>query len=224
MAHFTIENLACINEYLANTNYLNGDLPGADDVRIFNALKGVPPKNQFPEIYFWYLLLNSFTPAIRAQWVTVASPKRQEQKKEKPKKQEPKKTVDEDIDLFGNNDDPEIEKKAKALAEQKQQEGLAKKNNKNLVGKTIVIFEVKIFEATDQALLEQIAKRIKDTINPDGLVWGKDINYEEIAYGAKKIVMSMVIEDKIFTEDIFDQITAWEDEVSSVDIVTMQKG
>lgn len=45
MAQFTIENLAYINEYLAKTNYLNGDLPGSDDVRIFNALKGVPPKD-----------------------------------------------------------------------------------------------------------------------------------------------------------------------------------
>ncbi|CAD8203223.1 unnamed protein product [Paramecium pentaurelia] len=230
MAQFTVENLGQVNEFLSTNNYLNGDLPGADDVRIFNALKGVPPKDQFPEVYFWYLLLNSFTPAVRAQWGPAAAPKKEapkkeEPKKEAPKKEEPKKAADDDVDLFGDDDvDPEAEKKAKALAEQKKQEALAKKNKPKPVAKTIVIFEVKIFEATDQALLEATAKKVKETINPDGLVWGKEVKYEEIAYGAKKIIMSMIIEDdKILTDDVFDQITAWEDDVSSVDIVSMQK-
>ncbi|CAD8110623.1 unnamed protein product [Paramecium sonneborni] len=238
MAHFTVDNLGQVNDFLATTNYLNGDLPGADDVRIFNGLKGVPPKDQFPEVYFWFLLLNSFTPAVRAQWGPVAAPKEAPKKEapkaeapkaeapkaEAPKAEAPKKDGD-DVDLFGDDDvDPEAEKKAKELAEKKKQEALAKKNKPKPVAKTIVIFEVKIYEATDQQLLEATAKKIKETINPDGLVWGKEVKYEEIAYGAKKIVMSMIIEDdKILTDDVFDQITAWEDDVSSVDIVSMQK-
>lgn len=40
MANLTIDNLPEINEFLAKHNYVNGDLPGADDVRIFNELKG----------------------------------------------------------------------------------------------------------------------------------------------------------------------------------------
>lgn len=40
MAHLSTENLAEVNEFLAKTNYVNGDLPGPDDVRIFNGLKG----------------------------------------------------------------------------------------------------------------------------------------------------------------------------------------
>lgn len=73
MANLTVENLTEVNEFLAKHNYVNGDLPGADDVRLFNGLKGrisilwnlVPPKDKFPEVYFWYLLLSSFTPAVR---------------------------------------------------------------------------------------------------------------------------------------------------------------
>jgi hypothetical protein len=45
MAHFTVDNLAEVNTFLATNNYLNGDLPGADDVRIFSALKGVPARD-----------------------------------------------------------------------------------------------------------------------------------------------------------------------------------
>ena len=36
--------------------------------------------------------------------------------------------------------------------------------------------------------------------------------------------MSCVIEDdKVLTDDIFDKILAWEDDVQSVDVVSMQK-
>lgn len=45
MAHFTVDNLAEINTFLSTNNYLNQDLPGADDVRIFNALKAAPAKD-----------------------------------------------------------------------------------------------------------------------------------------------------------------------------------
>jgi hypothetical protein len=44
MAHFgteTPEKLVELNNHLATNNYVNGDLPGADDVRIFESLKGI---------------------------------------------------------------------------------------------------------------------------------------------------------------------------------------
>ena len=42
MAQFgteTPEKLAELNTHLATSNYVNGDLPGADDVRVFDSLK-----------------------------------------------------------------------------------------------------------------------------------------------------------------------------------------
>ncbi len=45
-----------------------------------------------------------------------------------------------------------------------------------------------------------------------------------MAYGVKKLQIGCVIEDdKVLTDDIFDQILAWEDDVQSVDTVSMQK-
>ncbi len=39
-----------------------------------------------------------------------------------------------------------------------------------------------------------------------------------------KLQLGCVIEDdKVLTDDIFDKITAWEDDVQSVDMVSMQK-
>lgn len=43
MANFgteTPERLAELNTHLGTSNYVNGDLPGADDVRVFDSLKG----------------------------------------------------------------------------------------------------------------------------------------------------------------------------------------
>ena len=45
-----------------------------------------------------------------------------------------------------------------------------------------------------------------------------------MAFGIQKLQMGCVIEDdKVFTDDIFDQILAWEDDVQSVDMTSMQK-
>ncbi|CAK94020.1 unnamed protein product (macronuclear) [Paramecium tetraurelia] len=218
MANFSIDNLAYVNEHLAANNYLNGDHPGADDAKFFIALNGMPPKKQFPQIYFWYLNLNLFAPATRAQWISAASPKKQELKKDAHKKKQQKQAGNDDINHFENDN---VDAEIKVKAEQRKAKTLAQNNQQKPVVKKMVIFEFKLFETIDQAQLEQIVKKIKDNINPNGLVWGQNVDYKDIPFGAKKIVMSMIIEDdKIIIEDIFDQITSLEDDISVVDIVS----
>lgn len=58
----------------------------------------------------------------------------------------------------------------------------------------------------------------------DGLVWGEGYELKPVAYGIQKLVMSCVIvDDKVLTDDIFEPIEAMEDEVQSVDMLTMNK-
>jgi len=46
----------------------------------------------------------------------------------------------------------------------------------------------------------------------------------DVAFGIQKLQLGCVIEDdKVPTDDIFDKILAWEDDVQSVDMVSMQK-
>ncbi|KAM3147876.1 hypothetical protein pb186bvf_000204 [Paramecium bursaria] len=225
MAHFQVdtpENLKALNEYLATNNYVNGDLPGADDVRLFNALKAAPAKDQYVEVYFWYSLLSTFTPQVRDQWTQAAKPAPAKETKPATKAPEPVKKAEDDIDdLFG--DDPEAEKKAKEEAE-KRKAAAQPKAKKAVIAKTIVIFDVKVYDAENIELLNQIAARIKEQINPEGLVWGKEIQITNVAYTAHKLTMSMIVEDlKVQTDDVFDIILGWEEEVQSVDTVSMQK-
>ncbi len=61
-------------------------------------------------------------------------------------------------------------------------------------------------------------------IELDGLVWKKEFEIKPVAFGMNKLEMGCIVEDdKVGTDDIFDKITVWEDDVQSVDIVTFQK-
>lgn len=84
-----------------------------------------------------------------------------------------------------------------------------------------MVFDVKVYEAGFD--LESLAKKIL-ALSIDGLVWNQEPKILDVAYGVQKLQVGCVIEDdKVLTDDIFDQILAWEDDVQSVDMVSMQK-
>jgi len=83
------------------------------------------------------------------------------------------------------------------------------------------VFDVKVYDAETD--LNALAAKILALVIP-GLAWNTEPKQIDVAYGIKKLQIGCVIEDdKVLTDDIFDQILAWEDEVQSVDTVSMQK-
>lgn len=71
--------------------------------------------------------------------------------------------------------------------------------------------------------LDGLAQKIL-ALEIEGLTWNKEPKKLDVAYGIQKLQVGCVIEDdKVLTDDIFDKITAWEDDVQSVDMVSMQK-
>ena len=136
----------------------------------------------------------------------------------------------EDVDLFG--EDPEAEEEAKKLNEAKkaeadkkkqEEEEKKKKKKKEVIAKSIVIFDVKVFEMDEN--LEALAKDIKAKVVVDGLVWNEDHKIVPIAFGMKKLELTMVIEDeKVSVDHITEKIEEdWEDVVQSTDIVSFNK-
>ena len=90
-----------------------------------------------------------------------------------------------------------------------------------MVAKSIIIFDVKVFEQEQD--LKVLGEKILE-ITMDGLVWKKEFSMIPIAYGMQKLQMTCVVEDdKVMTDDLFDKIQAWEDEVQSVDVSSFQK-
>lgn len=58
----------------------------------------------------------------------------------------------------------------------------------------------------------------------DGLAWKTEFKKEPVAYGVFKIVIGATVEDeKVSTDDVQEQIEAFEDYVQSVDIVSFNK-
>ncbi len=74
-------------------------------------------------------------------------------------------------------------------------------------------------DETDMKALEDSVR----SINIDGLVWGSS-KLVPVAYGVKKLQIQCVIEDdKVSTEALEEQITAFEDYVQSMDIAAFNK-
>lgn len=96
-----------------------------------------------------------------------------------------------------------------------------KKEKKKVIAKSIVVFDVKVYE--QETNLDVLAKKIFENIKLDGLTWNTEPKKLKVAYGIEMLEIGCVIEDdKILTDDIFEPIEAWE-EVQSVDMVSMQK-
>ena len=136
----------------------------------------------------------------------------------------------EDLDLFGS--DPEEEKEAeeraaklKAEAEKKEKEAKekAKKKKKVYIAKSIVVFDVKVYEQDED--FEKLAKEIKEGIKMEGLVWNVDHKILPVGFGMNKLQLTMVIEDdRVSADDVLEQIQEkWEDNVQSTDIDSFNK-
>ena len=71
--------------------------------------------------------------------------------------------------------------------------------------------------------LDELAKKILE-ISMEGLFWKSEYKKAPIAYGVEKLIIGAVVEDaKVSTDDLQEQIEAFEDEVQSVDILAFNK-
>jgi translation elongation factor EF-1beta len=220
-----------IESHLSNNAYLSGGpLPGAQDSVVFFSLKGAPDATKYPHFFHWFATLSIFNPAVVKTWGVAKKeqPQKGGAKQGKPEGAKPEGAKeakkDDDDDLFGDDDEATKAADAERLAKRKAEED-AKKNAKKkeaVIAKSIVLFDVKIIE--EEQDLDALAKKILDTIKMDGLHWKTEYKKVPVAYNIKKLQMGCTIEDdKVLTDDIFDKILEWEDEVQSVDVVSFQK-
>lgn len=126
---------------------------------------------------------------------------------------------EDDIDLFGSDD--EVDEEAEKLKEQRLEEYRAKKAAKpKLVAKSSIVLDVKPWDdETDMVALEAGVRGIE----MPGLLWGAG-KLVAIGYGIKKLQIGCVVEDdKVSTDDLDDRITALGDYVQSIDVAAFQK-
>ncbi|XP_035133156.1 elongation factor 1-delta isoform X1 [Callithrix jacchus] len=127
---------------------------------------------------------------------------------------------DDDIDLFGS-DNEEEDKEAAQLREERLRQYAEKKAKKPvLVAKSSILLDVKPWDdETDMAQLESCVR----SIQLDGLVWGAS-KLVPVGYGIRKLQIQCVVEDdKVGTDLLEEEITKFEEHVQSVDIAAFNK-
>ena len=111
---------------------------------------------------------------------------------------------------------------ARKLKEEKDaKDGKVKKEKEKGVEKSLVVLEVKPWEAdTDLKKVWELIKEYKQ----DGLSWGESYKLEPVAYGIMKLVMTCTIVDSlVLMDDITENIEKLEDYVQSVTVASMNK-
>ncbi|KAB8218666.1 hypothetical protein BDV33DRAFT_175159 [Aspergillus novoparasiticus] len=216
--------LTVANNWFATRSYVIGDAPSQADVVTFKAFSGAPDAEKYPHVARWYKHIASYEaefgslPGDASAAYTTYGPEATElptNPKDKPADD------DDDMDLFGSDDeeeDPEVARKhAENLAAYK-----AKKEAKGPkpAAKSIVTLDVKPWD--DETNLEEMEANVR-AIEKDGLVWSAS-KWVPIGFGIKKLQINLVVEDeKVSLDELQEQIQEDEDHVQSTDIAAMQK-
>merc|ERR1712193_317498 len=130
---------------------------------------------------------------------------------------------DDDVDLFASDDevDEEAERiKAERVAAYEARKAAKEDKKGKVIAKSNIILDIKPWDdETDMKALEDSVR----SVAMDGLLWGTG-KLVAVGYGIKKLQITCVVEDdKVGTDDLEDQITAFDDYVQSVDIVAFNK-
>uniref|UniRef100_A0AAY5L5P8 Translation elongation factor EF1B beta/delta subunit guanine nucleotide exchange domain-containing protein n=1 Tax=Esox lucius TaxID=8010 RepID=A0AAY5L5P8_ESOLU len=111
-------------------------------------------------------------------------------------------------------DDEEEDEEAERLKEQRLKEYAEKKAKKPaLIAKSSILLDVKPWDdETDMAKLEECVR----SVVADGLLWGQS-KLVPVGYGIRKLQIQCVVEDdKVGTDLLEEEITKFEDYVSTV--------
>jgi len=124
---------------------------------------------------------------------------------------------DDEIDLFGSDEDEEANK----VREERLKQYADKKAKKpGPIAKSSIVLDVKPWD--DETDLAEMEKQVR-TVQMDGLLWGTS-KLVPLAFGIKKLQIVCVVEDdKVSIDELTETIQEFEDFVQSVDIAAFNK-
>lgn len=215
-----------LNNWLTTRSYIVGHSPSQADVAVFKALNSAPDSEKFPHAARWYSHISTYEsefatlPGDASKAYSTYGPDASELTVNPAKAPEKAEEDDDDVDLFGS-DDEEEDAEAARIREERLAEYRKKKEGKvKPAAKSIVTLDVKPWDdETDMAALEAAVRGIEK----DGLVWGAS-KLVAVGFGIRKLQINLVVEDeKVSLDELQDQIQDFEDYVQSSDVVAMQK-
>ncbi|SZF00211.1 unnamed protein product [Blumeria hordei] len=217
------DGLQTLNDWLKTRSYIDGYVASQADVAVFNSLSLSPKPSAFPHAARWFKHISSY----KEKFSSLPGDSSKDHKHYGPEKavensETPKATAEEedDIDLFGS-DDEEEDKEAEKLRNQRLEEYRKKKEGKTKpAAKSVVTLEVKPWD--DETNMKELEEAVR-AIEKDGLLWGSS-KLVPVGFGIMKLQITLVIEDdKIGLTELQEEIQDFEDYVQSTDIAAMQK-
>ncbi|KAI9727497.1 MAG: Translation elongation factor 1 beta [Chrysothrix sp. TS-e1954] len=196
--------------------------PSQADVKTFQALKSPPKVEKHPHAFRWYKHIDSFSsefkslPGDPSKPYTAYGPEASEMTIN------PKDAAEDDdeVDLFGSDDEEEDAEAARVREERLKQYAEKKAGKVKPAAKSIVTMEVKPWD--DETDMKELEKGVR-SIEKDGLTWGAS-KLVAVGYGVSKLQINLVVEDdKISLDELQEEIEGDEDHVQSTDIAAMQK-
>ncbi|KAH7414101.1 hypothetical protein DE146DRAFT_17150 [Phaeosphaeria sp. MPI-PUGE-AT-0046c] len=219
--------LTLLNNWTRTRSYVVGYTPSQADVKVFQQIKQIPAPEKYPYAWRWYNHILTFEgefdslPGDPTKEFTAYGPDGSEVTLNPAKAPEKAAEDDDDeLDLFGSDDD-EVDEEAEKLKAERLAEYNKKKAGKTKpAAKSIVTLDVKPWD--DETDMEQLKANVL-AIEQDGLVWGGS-KLVAVGFGIKKLQLNLVIEDdKVSLDELQAKIEEDEDHVQSTDVVAMQK-
>lgn len=228
-----------LDEHLLHHSYINGFLPSAEDVVVYNQIAaGDVDAAALPSLARWFEHIVSFSANARSKWAGAKGGKAKKEEKVDEEPVSPKSTKsgkksapvspqdkekakavlgdDDDFD-FGDDDDEEEGPSAEEIIAAKNKE---KKVEAPKGGKSSVILDVKPWGLeTDMAELEKAVRGIE----MEGLRWAGS-QLEKVAYGVMMLrINAVVADDLVSIDELQENIEALEEYVQSTDIYAFNK-
>jgi len=222
----TDAGLTILNNWLTTRSYIVGYAPSQADVATFKALKSAPESAKYPHATRWYKHIGSWTdefatlPGDASKAYTTYGPETTAATLN-PAKAPAAEEEDDDVDLFGSEDEEEDLEAERIRAERLAEYKKKKEGKTKPAAKSVVTMDVKPWDdETDMKALEASVR----SIEKDGLLWGAS-KLLAVGFGIKKLQINLVIEDdKIGLDDLQEEIASeFEEYVQSTDIFAMQK-
>jgi elongation factor 1-beta len=229
----TEAGITVLNEYLQDKSYIDAYTPSQADVAVFHLMAGAPD-GKFAHALRWYTHIKTYTahfealPGIMGMSEKFGPIKRQQVAEVDEDDEmfgfappsDSDEDDDDDEDLFGSDSD-EDEAEAERIKQERLKAYADKKAKKpGPIAKSNIILDVKPWDdETDMTEVESLVR----TIKCDGLLWGAS-KLVDVGYGIKKLQIACVVEDdKVSTDFLEEEITAFEEHVQSMDIAAFNK-
>ena len=218
-----------LNGYLSGFSYVTGHSFSEDDREVFATFSGAPDAAKHPHAFRWYIHIAALTGlGSFAAPAAAAAPAKSGGKKKAAADDD-----DDDMDLFDDDDEEDAKpssraEQAKALKAKKDKETAEKKQaaldrlaKKEAKQRSLCNLEIKPWEAEQD--LNDLFKRIKEKVKPEGLKWSENCKLVEVAFGVKKMLLTAVLPMNLSMDAIIEDMTEdiFADEIQSMNMTSM---